>query len=71
MDEKIKKAIYLINYNIEDITKVIRAKTVIENPKLFTEEEYQIYLKWAKNVITDDINIQINGEIINESRKNQ
>lgn len=57
MNEKTRKAIYVINYNVEDITEIIRAKTVIENPKLFTEEEYPIYLKWAEDVIKDGINI--------------
>lgn len=53
MNEKTRRAISLINYNVEDITEVIRAKTVIENPKLFTEED----LQWAENVIKDGINI--------------
>lgn len=57
MNEKTQKAIFLMNYHIEDITDIIRAKTIIENPKLFTEKEYPIYLQWAKNVIKDGVRI--------------
>lgn len=57
MNEKIKKTLSSISYNTKDIADIIRAKTIIENPKLFTEKEYPMYLQWAENVIKDGINI--------------